>query len=392
LRSERRIRITVQLIDGNRDDHLWADTFERPFDDVLILQREITQAIAREIAGVVSSDTTVPDDDAEAMNPEAYDACLKGLEHFYKLTPADLEQSLRYFQHAWRLDPTSARPHAGIAHVWIGRQQMGFVPNRVATPLAKEAALRAIELDDRMPDGPFIMSVVKGFGEFDFVAAETYMLEALALNPSYAEARAIYSHELICLDRLGEAMAQVDRAIALDPFNPFFKAFKGVVLHFNERFDDAAEQFRLALELFPTLPFALQILSSTAHMLGRFDEALDAQRKLMQALGNETALAALAEGDAAGGYSQAMQRLAETTAAQSQETQTGALYVAHRFAYAGDFDRACEWISNAIDQRDPNVPYIRTGFPEFRQPAGDARQSSLIDKLDAARDGIYHTA
>ena len=392
LREARRIRITVQLIDAKRDNHLWADSFERSFDDVLALQGEIAQSIAREIAVAVDDDAPVSAETAEAMNPEAYDACLKGLEHFYKLTPPDLEQSLRYFQHAYRLDPSSARPHAGIAHVWIGRQQMGIVPNRVATPLAKEAALRAIELDDRLPDGPFVMSVVKGFGEFDFDTAETYMRKALALNPSYAEARAIYSHELLCLGRLEEAKAEVDRAIDLDPFNPFFKAFKGVVLFFDEHYDESAEQFRVALELFPTLPFALQIFSCVAHMLGRFEEALDAQRRLMKVFGNEPALAALAEGNADGGYQEAMQRLAEVTAEQSRASQAGAVFVAHRFIHAGDVDRAFEWMSEAIDQRDPNAPYIRARFPQFRYLSEDPRFGALLEKLDTARDGIYHTA
>ena len=392
LREARRIRITIQLIDARQDNHLWAESFERSFDDVLVLQGEIAQAIAREIAVALNGDAPLPADTAETMNPDAYDACLKGLEHFYKLTPADLEQSLRYFQHAYRLDPASARPHAGIAHVWIGRQQMGIVPNRVATPFAKEAALRAIELDDRLPDGPFVMSVVKGFGEFDFDTAEIYMRRALTLNPSHAEARAVYSHELLCLGRLDEAEIEVERAIDLDPFNPFFKAFKGVVLYFNERYEESAEQFRMALELFPTLPFALQILSCAAYMLDRYEEALDAQRRLMKVFANEPALAALAEGNAAGGYREAMQRLAEVTAEQSRAAQTGAVYVAHRFMHAGDADHALEWMSEAIDQRDPNAPYIRARFPEFRHLSGDPRFEALLEKLDTARDGIYHTA
>jgi TolB-like protein len=392
LREAHRVRITIQLIDAVQDNHLWADTFERSFDEVLALEGEIAQSIAREIAVALDDEPPPPADTAEAMNPDAYDACLKGLEHFYKLTPADLEQSLRYFQHAYRLDPASARPHAGIAHVWIGRQQMGIAPSRVATPFAKEAALRAIELDGCLPDGPFVMSVVKGFGEFDFETAEIYMRRALALNPSYAEARAVYSHELLCLGRLDEAEVEVERAIDLDPFNPFFKAFKGVVLHFHERYHESAEQFRMALELFPTLPFALQILSCAAYMLGRFEEALDAQRRLMTVFGNEPALAALAEGGAAGGYREAMRRLAEVTAEQSRTSHTGAIYVAHRFMHAGEVDRAFEWLSEAIDQRDPNAPYIRPCFPEFRSLTDDPRREALLEKLDAAREGIYHSA
>lgn len=389
-RAGDRIRITAQLIDATRDTHLWADSYERAFADVLILQSEIAQAIARCIEVQITGDEQARLESAYSVIPESYDACLKGLEYYYKLSPSDLEQALKYFQHALRLDVSSARAHAGIAAVWIGRQQMGFVANRVATPLAKEAALRAVELDGSLAEARFVLSEVKGFGEFDLAAAEPHMLKAIELNPSYAEARAVYAHELCCLQRQEEALVQIERAIVLDPFNPFFKAFYGVVLYLALRYDDAIEQFELALQVMPGLPFALQTLSNCFHMSGRFDEALQAQKTMFVALGDRDAEKAIDEGYKSGGYKEAMRRLADVTGDQSLEIENGACYVAMRYAHAGDIDRMLEWFERAVEQRDPNVPYIYAPIPETLCVAEDPRFHDLLYRLDKAKSGMYY--
>ncbi|MDX1561674.1 MAG: hypothetical protein R3305_02050, partial [Gammaproteobacteria bacterium] len=390
LRANDLVRITVRLIDAADDRQVWSDTFERRFEDVLKLQSDIARSVSREIAVTLSDSEQQILDAASGVDPRAYDACLKGLEHYYKLSPPDLEQALRYFQHALELDPGYARAFAGIATVWIGRQQMGFTPPRTATPLAKEAALRAVELDPLLPEARFVLSEVKAFGEFDFEAAEEHLLKAIELNPSYAEAYAIYSHELICMARLDEANEQILTALRHDPLNPFFKAFYGVVLSFRGEFEAAVEQFELALELSPGLPFALQLLSNCLHHLGRYDEALRHQRAMMAALDNTEALAAIDAGEAAGGYTEAMRRLADVTAKQAEQADNGAVFVAFRYAHAGDIDRMTDWFFKAIEQRDPNVPYIRSRFPEMAPIADDDRYRALIEQLDAARLGIFH--
>lgn len=391
-RSGDRIRITAQLIDATSDTHVWAESFERAFAEVLILQSEIAQAIASCIEVQVTTDEQARFAGAYSVNPEAYDACLKGLEYYYKLSPSDLDQALKYFQHALQLDATSARAHAGIAAVWIGRQQMAFVANRVATPLAKEAALRAVELDGSLAEARFVLSEVKGFCEFDLAAAEPHMLKAIELNPSYAEARAVYAHELCCLQRHEEALAQIEQALELDPFNPFFKAFYGVVLYIAQRYDDAIEQFELALQVTPGLPFALQTLSNCLHLSGRYDEALAAQKTMFNALGNRHAEQAIEEGELDGGYMEAMRRLADVTGAQSLEVENGAVYVAFRYAHAGDVDRMLDWLERAVDQRDPNVPYIRAPLPETLCVADDERFHHVLRRLDEAKSGIYYDA
>lgn len=384
-----RIRITAQLIESRGDTHLWAESYDRAFADVLRVQSEIAQAIAHCIELQLTNDEQIRLSSADAVVPKSYDACLRGLEYYYKLSPPDLDQGLRYFQHALRLDPSSARAHAGIAAVWIGRQQMGFVANRVATPLAKEAALQAVELDASLAEARFVLSEIKGFGEFDLAAAERHMLKAIELNPSYAEARAVYSHELCCLQRQQEALVQIAQAIELDPFNPFFKAFFGVVLYLGRRYDEAIEQFEAALQVTPGLPFALQVLSNCFHLSNRFEEALQAQRAMFVALCDRDAERAIDEGYLSGGYREAMRRAGEVTGSRSLEIDNGAAYVAMRYAHAEDIDEMLNWLERAVSQRDPNVPYLLAPIPETLGVLGDARFCEILTQLDNVKGGIY---
>ena len=216
------------------------------------------------------------------------------------------------------------------------------------------------------------------------------MLKALELNPSYAEARAVYSHELCCLQRHAEALSQIEQALELDPLNPFFKAFYGVVLYLCLRYDDAIEQFESALRIMPGLPFALQTLSNCLHQSGRFEEALQAQRAMFVALGDHDAKREMDEAYKLGGYEAAMRRLAEVTGKRSSEVENGAVYVAIRYAHAGDIDLMLDWLELAVDQRDPNVPYILAPLPETLAVVDDARFRDLLRRLNKAKFGMYY--
>lgn len=388
-RMRDRIRITAQLIDAANDGHLWAESYERAYVDVLILQSEIARTIAHRIEVRLTDDEQRRLSDANLVDPQAYDMCLKGLEYYYRLSPPDLDQALKYFQHALRVDHYNARAHAGIAAVWIGRQQMGFVANRVATPLAKEAAMRAVELDGSLAEARFVLGEVKGWGEFDLVAAESHLLKAIELNPSYAEARAVYAHALCCLQRHEEALVQMAQSLELDPYNPFFKAFYGVVLYIAQRYDEAIEQLGAALRIMPGLPFALQTLANCLHYKERYDEALQSHKSMMAALGDRAAERAIDEGSEAGGYEEAMRRFAKVTGERSLEVDNGAVYVGIRYLHAGDVDLMFEWLERAIDQRDPNIAYIQAPLPELLCVVDDERYQALCRRLANVRSGIY---
>jgi TolB-like protein len=134
LREGGQVRITAQLIQASTDQHLWAESYQRDLRSVLALQGEIASAIAGRVQAALTPSERNRLASARLVNPEAYDAYLKGLEHWYKLTPQDLDTALEYFELALKKDPNYAPAHSGEALVWMGRQQMGFTPPREAGP------------------------------------------------------------------------------------------------------------------------------------------------------------------------------------------------------------------------------------------------------------------
>lgn len=379
VRSGDRIRITAQLIDAATDRHLWTETYDRDFSDSLALQSALARRIAEQIAITVTPQEQQRLAAATGVDSVAYEAYLKGLQHFYRLTPADLDLAQQYFESALEADPDSARAHAGVALTWVGRMQMGFIPASVAGPQAKAFALRALTLDEDIAEVHFVLANVNTWFEWDFAAAETQFLRAIELRPGYPDAAALYSHYLSAMGRTDEALEQIDRALDLDPFNPFFRALNGVVLHMAGRYDEATDEFQAALAVVPNLPFALQVMTGSLHFAGRYDEALAAQKTLMTVLGDAQAAAALDSADGEGGYVKAMRRVAEISGERSLAVGAAGFFVASRYSYAGDSENVIAWVRHAIEQRDPNVPYLR--LPEFGAVRGDPRFAALVEEV-----------
>jgi TolB-like protein len=189
-RSENRVRVSVQLIDPATETQLWAQSYDRDLRDVLSLQNEIVSAITREVKVQLTPQEETRLTSTRQVNPEAYEACLKGQFHWYKLTRTDLESALKYYELALEKDPKYAPAHAGIALVWIGRQQQGFVPASEATPKAKASALKALELDSTLAEVQYTLAGIYAWGDWDWASGERAYRRAIELNPNSPDPRA----------------------------------------------------------------------------------------------------------------------------------------------------------------------------------------------------------
>ena len=207
------------------------------------------------------------------MNPEAYEAYLKGHFHAQRETRVDLDLALKYFETALQRDPDYAPAHTGIAFVWTARNQMGYVPPTEATPRVKAAAMKAIELDPTLALAHYALGMA-AWTEWDWETNEREFRRAIELEPNLADVRAFYSHLLIALKRPDEALAQIERAVQLDPFNAFVQALYGVDLYSVRRYDEAIVQLQSALKTSPDLPFAHCVLGNALNMRGVPDQAL----------------------------------------------------------------------------------------------------------------------
>jgi TolB-like protein/Tfp pilus assembly protein PilF len=379
LRSGDRVRVTAQLIDVETDQALWAETYERDFQDLLVLQSEVAQAVAREIEVAVSPEESSLLASARPVNPEAHEAYLKGRFHHDRLTPADLDAALSYFERALEIDPSYAPAYAGIANVWASRNQMGYVPGREVAPFQKAAVLKALELDDSLAEAHVASAVFETWAEWDWPSAEMAFERAIELKPNDAEARALYSHFLNIMGRPDEALAQIERALDLDPFNTFYQAFYGVDLMFVRRYDDAIAQLREARKLAPGSPLVHTGLHTSFHLKGMYEEAFEEQKAWFAALGDREVEAALTRGYAEGGYPKAMGLAADTLAARA--TYGKQVEIAGLYAAAGKKDRSLEWLEKAFEARDPNIPYLNV-IPLFDGLRDDPRFQDLLRRMN----------
>jgi serine/threonine protein kinase/tetratricopeptide (TPR) repeat protein len=356
IREGSQVRITAKLIQATTDKNLWAESYQRDLRSVLALQSEIASAIAAKVRAAVTPAVRTRLASARLVNPEAYEAYLKGMQRFYKVAPQDLDAALEYFELALKKDPDYAPAYAGIAGVWAVRSMAGWSTPGQAGPKAKAAALKAAELDSTLAQAHYSLAVVKGFYEWDWAGADVEFKRAIDLNPNYPDTRAAYSSYLMIVKRPEEAIPQIQRALELDPLNPLFPAQYATDLELAGRYDEAMAQSRKALRTSPENPFLHWELSSLLSHKAKFEESV-AEMKAYYARDREVQ-EALTQGYAQSGYRGAMKRAADTLAARGRKTYVLPCDVAALYLWAGEKDQALEWLEKAFEVRDPNLPFV----------------------------------
>jgi tetratricopeptide (TPR) repeat protein len=230
---------------------VWARSYERAAGDVDNLQRELARTIAREIGVTVTPREEARLAATRTINPEAHEAYLEGRYAWNKRTETSLNQALGYFQRAIDLDPRYAPAYAGLADTYNLMQFYGgYSPNAVF-PHAREAAQKALTLDDSLPEAHAALAYVLAYYDWKWSDAEREFRRTLELVPNNAGVYHSFSRFLAATDRINEALATLQRAQELDPVPLAFKLNQGITLYFGRQYDRAIEQLNKVLELDP---------------------------------------------------------------------------------------------------------------------------------------------
>jgi TolB-like protein/Tfp pilus assembly protein PilF/predicted Ser/Thr protein kinase len=376
-----RVRIRVQLIDALPEErNLWAHTYERAGTEVLAMYNEVARAIVNEVQITLTPKEETRLASALQVNPQAYEAYLKGMSHLYKLTPPEIDAALHYFEQALEIEPDYALAYAGISYVWSCRQQMGLVIPSEATPKAQEAAQRALELDDTLPEVYYMWASIRTWNDWDWEGGEQAFKRALELKPNYAEALVYYSHVLCYMGRLDEALAMAERAVQLDPLNSVIMTISGATLAYLGRYDDAIERYQNALRTSPNDPVGHNGLWETYYKKGMYEESLMSAKAFFAGLGFAEIAEVMAQGYEEDGYSGAMMSAAETMAAFAKQTYFSPVFVAQIYALAGDQEKTIEWLETGYEMKDPNMPYV-SSFT-FDLLDDDPRYQDLLRRMN----------
>ncbi len=275
-RDANKLRITAQLIQMSDKTHLWVRQYDRELSSLLAVQMEIAQAVADQIQLTLGNGDRIDVLRPALLSPaayEAYDLYLKGRYFWNKRTPEGFEKAVEHFQQATEKDPAYARAYAGLADTYALKNSFGLGAPEELVPKARSAALRALELDDRLAEAHTSLAMIQESYDWDWPSAEKEFLRAIQLDPNYATARHWHAELLAFQGRFDEALAESERARQLDPLSLIIATDHGAILYFARQYDRAIEEFRAVLERDPPFAKANMVVWAYAHK-GMLEEAL----------------------------------------------------------------------------------------------------------------------
>lgn len=254
VRSGDRVSVTVQLIDGREDRHLWAQRYDRNVNDLLAIEAELSQEIAAQVGGTLDNGHKPDAIHPDGVDPSVYDLCLLGRYFWNKRTEAGLSKAIEYFQQAVQRDPNYAPGYADLANVYVILPSYSSVDREDSLRKARGAAMRAIQLDDSLAEAHTALAMVAlNHWQAESQLAEHEFHRALELNPNYGTAHHWYAFYLVFSGRMQEGIAELDRARHLDPLSPIINADEGHMLYASGQFGAAKVRLRESIELMPDL-------------------------------------------------------------------------------------------------------------------------------------------
>ena len=386
LREGNRVRITAQLIDADTDRHLWVETYERDMRDVLALQNDVSRAIAREIRITLTPEETARHSTSETVDPEAYQAYLKGLYFWNQWTRKGLEKSTDYFREAIEKDPTYARAHAALADSYTARGVVHFLRPRDAYPQARAAAMTALGLDDTLAAAHVSLGLVKYRFDWDWAGAEREFERALELNPGNALAYLWYADYLTSMGRHEEAVAAARRARELDPLSAFVHHEVGWTLMMGRQYDRAIEEFQATLEMDPNHAAVHHFLDWTYRLKG-LDDLAFAEREKAARLGGTSSeeIAAMRRAYQEGGIMGFERRRLERLLEDEARGFVNAARIAGLYAGLGEVDKSFEWFEKAYEQREDGLVFFKVA-PWYDVLRPDPRYEEMMRRLGLPLD------
>jgi DNA-binding winged helix-turn-helix (wHTH) protein/TolB-like protein/Tfp pilus assembly protein PilF len=371
------ISIQAELIDLDSVSQIWGQHYERKLSDILLVQEEISRDIFENLRLKLNVE--------EQKQLEAYRLYLKGRNAWNKRTPDGLEQGIDYFQQAIKTDPGYAAAYAGLADCYNMQVIYGVHQPKDGFPKAKEAAVKALEMDETLAEAHTSLAFVKFRWDRDRVEAEREFQLAIKYKPTYAPAHQWYSSYLVALERFDEAVAEAKRTSDLEPLSFTASSHLGWILYLSGRTDEAIAQCRKILSLDPNSFPAHRYLGLAYEQKGMYPQAIDEFQKGVKLSGSPLILALLGHAYAASGKTAEARRvlseLQDLSEAQdvSAQSYVSPYTVAGIYAGLSDKDQAFKWLERAFEERDVWLMNLKVD-PVFAKLRSDKRFQDLLTR------------
>ncbi len=379
-REGNRIRISAQLVNARNGFHLWSETYERELQGVFALQDEITRAIVDALK--IKLAVSLPSH--EQRNTEAYDLYLQGLYFSNKSSEADLRRALSFFQRALEKDPTFSRAWTGISKVWYFLADV-YVKPLEAYPISKEAALKALALDEKDAEAHCYLSEAKRVLDWDLAGQDAELQRALQLDPNSAPAHFFSALLPLFRGELKEGLRLVLEAEKLDPISPITSYVATAAYLANDRIDDAITAGQRTLQLDPNYFYLDSNLAAAYRENGNFAEAVALYTKAQEA--THFPSSGLAITYARMGRQIEARKILNQLVQQSQTRYVSAPSVAAVYVAFGEKEEAFRWLERAFEEHSGILQWIAF-LPEFRPLRPDPRFPQLLRRIGVSRDSI----
>jgi TolB-like protein len=385
-RVGRRVRVTAQLIQVADQTHLWAESYDCELGNILALQNDVACAIADEIRIKLRPQERARLGKVRPVNPEAYEAYLKGRYFWNKRTKEALEKSVPCFERAIEKDPDYASAYAGLADSYclLANTAYGALPPKEAFSKARVATLKALEIDKTLAEAHASLAQLDLY-EFDWLAAERELRRSIELNPGFAVAHHWYALYLSAKGRFKEALAEANRAYGLDPLSVIINRDLGLIYYYARQPDRAIEQYRKTLELDPNFALAHQALGRAYLEMGMYTKGVEEIQLAVRLSGESVGmLAALAHAYGLAGKTEKARGILGDLTERSRRSYVPPTSIAVIYAGLGEKENALEWLEKAWGEQDVGLHTLKV-HPIFNGLCTDPRFQDLLRRMNLAK-------
>jgi adenylate cyclase len=387
------VRVHVQLIDAESDSHLWAERYDRKLTDIFAVESDIAAKIADALQARLTGAERRAISSQPTENSEAHELYLRGRFYWNKwlagsMPAPEFDKSRQYYQQAIKLEPNYALAYAGLADFYAFAFGFGFLPPEEKWAKAQEDnAKKALELDPTLGEAYNSLASDKLYYHRDWPGAERDFRRGLELSPNFAEMHAHYGFCLVLFGRNEAALAEMRRALDLDPLSPRFGFSSARLFFFVRQYDAALDQCRKTLELDPSSGFGHELLGYAYEKKNMAKEAIGAWSKALHLSGVDEDASLLEHTYAESGFDAAVHPLAQKRLERFKEKTARGEYipaVEYVTAYMrlGDKEQAFAWLAKASEERNRLAFEIKVN-PIFDPLRGDSRFENLLQKVFA---------
>ena len=372
------IRVTVQLVNVQDGKVLWGEKFDENLTDIFALQDAISDQVARAIEPGLTGEERMLVAKRYTADPEAHKAYVRGRILWNRRTGRDLAESIKYFNEAIERDPKYALAYSGLADAnSLLADYTGTLP-RESYGNARDAALKALELDPHLAEGHTSLAYVKMYYYWDWPGVEAGYQRATELNQNYATAHQWYSEYLAAMGRFDEALAEIRRAREIDPLAPVINAGEVWILYFARRYDEAIDAGKKLQETNPDFAEINEYLKRCYDQVGRYREAITARQMRRKLVGiDSTESPALKRAAAATGHETYWRSRLEQEIDDAKREPPYPFDMAEIYAQLGDKDEAFEWLEKAYERRTYLMMYLKVA-PNLDPLRSDPRFDDLL--------------